>query len=93
MDSILVTDLQDFFKNKSKYFVNRQEGHKGVPDHGEGEYGEYNKYFKFYKHPSFPANTFFRETWQTDSYGSGEAIISFDFVEGKEKTITVYEPI
>jgi len=34
-----------------------------------------------------------KETWHTDSYGSNESIQTIEFVKGKEKVITVFEPI
>lgn len=94
MNSILITTLQEFFKNKNKYLVNTEKGHIGIPDNDyDGDHGEYNETFKFYKHPDFPEGIFFRETWHTDSYGDNNSVVEYGFVEGKEKTITVYEPI
>ncbi len=93
-ESILLKDLQDLLKNKDKYFQSEQKGHTGIPNtYDEGEQGEYNKIFKYYKHPGLPVGIFMRETWNTDSYGSNEAIVSVEFVKGKEKQITVFEPI
>ena len=79
-ESILLKDLQDLFKNKSKYEVSEQKG-------------EYNETFIFYKHPKLPENIFMKETYHTDSYGYGDLLVSVEFVEGKTKTITAYEPI
>jgi len=93
MNSIKITTLQEFFKNKEKYFVKEEIGYTAIEEHDEGSCGDYNETFKFYKHPEFPENIFFRETWWTDSYGNNSAIKSFEFVEGKKKTITIYEPI
>lgn len=93
-ESILLKDLQDLFKNKSKYEVSEQKGHQGIPESfDEGNQGEYNETFIFYKHPKLPENIFMKETYHTDSYGYGDLLVSVEFVEGKTKTITVYEPI
>jgi hypothetical protein len=94
-ETIKVKDLQEFFKNKSKYRINKTTGHTGILDtsYDGGSQGEYNEYFIFYKHPNFPANIFFRETYHTDSYGSNDSLVNVDLVEGVAKTITVYEPI
>lgn len=92
--SILLTDLQDLLKNKSKYKVSEQKGHIGIPDdYDEGNQGEYNETFVFYKHKGLPEGVFMKETYYTDSYGSGNSLVSVEFVEAKPKTITVYEPI
>lgn len=90
--TITIKALNDLFKNKSKYYVNEQKGHEGVPESYEGVRGEYNEIFKYYKHPEMPDNLFLRETYQTDSYGEDEHLSSIDFVLGVEKTITVFEP-
>jgi len=87
--------LEDIHKSSyvKKYFINKQDGHKGVLDGSDGSQGEYNEYFEFYQHPSLNENVFLRVTFNTDSYGDNESISSIQFVEGKAKTITVYEPI
>lgn len=90
---IKLSDLQELFKNKHNYFTNEVKGHTGVSDDGEGSQGEYNEKFKFYKHPGLPEGVFMRETWHTNSYGYDETITAIDFVEGKARTITVFEPI
>jgi len=90
----LLKDLQDLLTNKSKYKLKQEElGHQGVPKNGGGNQGEYNEKFVFYKHPSFPKNMFMRETYVTNSYGYDYHLVSVQFVEGREKTITVFEPI
>jgi len=91
--TIKISVLQELFKNKNKYFLNKKNGHTGVPDDGEGNQGEYNEYFKYYRHPEMPENLFMRERYETDSYGETEGITHTEFVKGKEKTITVFEPI
>jgi len=90
---INLTDLNDLLNNKQKYFHSRQESHQGVPSGYDGNQGEYNEYFKFYNHPGLPKGVFLKETYRTDSYGYGDFLIRIDFVEGKEKTITVFESI
>lgn len=92
-ESIALSDLQDLFNNKHKYFLSEEKGHIGVPDESEGEQDEYNETFKFYKHPGLPEDTFMRETYNSDSYGYDDFLVKIDFVKGKAKTITVYEPI
>jgi hypothetical protein len=94
MESIEVKVLQELFKNKNSYLVSTKSGYTGVTNsYGSGVQGEWNETFHFYRHPKMPENLFFRETYHTDSYGDNESIVSIDFVEGKEKTITVFEPI
>ena len=78
---------------KSKFFLNKENGHCGVPEDGEGWQGEYNESFRYYKHPGLPENVFLKETWQTDSYGDNDHLVQVQFVQGVAKTITVYEPI
>lgn len=90
--TISIEQINEFFKNKEKYLVKILKGHQGVIFDG-GNQGEYNETFRFYKHPSFPENIFLQETIITDSYGDGEYVTLIQFVEGKEKTITVFEPI
>jgi hypothetical protein len=92
--TIKLKDLQDLFKNKNSYKQNTVKGHTGVTGgYDGGTQGEYNEYFIFYKHPGLPEGIFMRETYTTDSYGDNDTCILVEFVEGKEKTITVYEPI
>jgi len=79
---------------KNKYLVQTQQGHIGIPDSwGDGNQGEYNEAFKFYKHPGLPEGVFMKETYHTDSYGERDSLVDVQFVKGKEKTITVFEPI
>ena len=92
--SITLKVLNELLSQKHKYFLNQQYGYKGIPDNAyDGEQGEYNEYFKFYRHPEMPENVFLKETYNTDSYGDNEHVVSLSFVEGKAKTITVFEPI
>lgn len=91
--TIKILVLNEIFKNKGKYLFDIQKGHTGVLVNYEGNQGEYNEIFKFYKHESFPENVFLRETYNTDSYGENESIVEIQFVEGKERTIKVFEPI
>lgn len=79
---------------KKKYFVSESKGHIGIPDNCyDGEQGEYNERFEFFRHPDFPENIFMKITYITDSYGDNETKENIEFVEGKVKTVTVYEPI
>jgi hypothetical protein len=81
-------------ENKHRYFMNQVDGHKGIDDnYYDGVQGEYNETFKFYKHPKLPEEVFMRETYHTNSYGDNENLVQVQFVEGKAKTITVYEPV
>lgn len=81
-------------KNKSKYKINEQKGQIGIPDgYEDGSQGDYNEKFIFYQHPGLSKNVFMKETYHTDSYGSNYSLVSVEFVQGKPKTITVYEPI
>jgi len=92
-ESITLSDLQDLFNNKNKYFVSEQKGHQGVPLYGEGNQGEYNETIKYYRHPGLPEGIFMQEVYQSDSYGHGYSLVNVSFAKGKVKTITVYEPI
>jgi len=80
-------------KTRSKYKVSSQQGHQGVPQNADGYQGEYNETFEFYQHPDMPSNIFLRLTKHTDSYGDNKSIVEYQFVEGKAKQVTVYEPI
>jgi hypothetical protein len=91
--TIKLSDLKDLLSNKYKYEMKTEKGHQGVDRRHDGTQGEYTETFKYYKHPGLPEGVFMRETWRSDSYGNNESINSIDFVEGKAKTITVYEPI
>lgn len=87
-------DIQDLLKNKSQYRMSEQKGYQGIPDdYYDGNQGEYNETFVFYKHKGLPEGVFMKETYHTDSYGSGNSLVNVEFVEGKTKQITVYEPI
>lgn len=92
-ESILLKDLQDLLKNKSKYKFQEAKGHQGVPEGYDGNQDEYNEYFIFYKHLGLPENIFMKETYHTDSYGNGDFLAEIQFVKGKEKVIKVFEPI
>lgn len=78
---------------RHKYFLSEAKGHTGVPDGRDGEQGEYNETFKFYRHPEMPPNIFLQVVFVTDSYGDNQTISEMKLVEGKEKKITIYEPI
>lgn len=94
MKEVSIETLNDFLKNKNKYFVNEVRGHIGISDDNyDGVQGEYNEFFKFFKHPEFPEDIFLKETYQTDSYGENTYLTKYEFVKGKEKLVTVFEPI
>ncbi len=78
---------------RNKYLISESKGHTGVPDGGDGSQGDYNETFKYYRHPEMPVNVFLQITYVTDSYGDGESISEMKLVEGKEKQVTIYEPI
>lgn len=81
-------------ETRSKYRKSSSKGHQGIGnDDYDGHQGEYNETFEFYQHPDMPANIFLRLTEHTDSYGDNESIVEYQFVEGKAKQVTVYEPI
>lgn len=73
--------------------LSTEKGYQGVGNQYDGVQGEYNETFKFYKHPGLPDNVFMKETYQSDSYGYDDRLVSIEFVQGKAKTITVYEPV
>lgn len=90
MESISIKVLNELMSKdtKHKYKINIVEGGREL--YGEGGY---NETFEFYQHPEMPKNIFLKITMRTDSYGDSNFIYGLQFVEGKEKTITVYEPI
>lgn len=93
-NKISLQTLNELFNNKSKYFKNHKKGHQGIGNNNSnGHQGEHNEYFKFYKHPELPEGVFMRETYNTDSYGDNDFIVKVEFVKGKEKQITVFEPL
>lgn len=93
-ETILLKDLQDLLKNKLKYKVNEVKGHTGIINNSDdGSQGEYNETFIYYKHFGLPEGIFMRETYQPDSYGSDDILTEVVFIKGKEKKITVFEPI
>jgi len=70
------------------------KGHIGVPEGGDdGNQGEYNEKIIYYKHPGLPEGVFMQEIYQTDSYGYDYSLTEVNFVKGKEKKVTVFEPI
>ena len=89
----LIKGFNEVMSNKKAYITQRETGHIGVPDDGEGNHGEYNEKFIFYKHKDFPEGAFLRETIHTDSYGGNDSIVEIKFVSGHEKTITIFEPV
>ena len=93
-ESIKIKVLNELLSvdKKHKYRVTSLNGHQGIEDY-EGSQGDYNETFEFYQHPDMPKNLFLKITMRTDSYGDNDFIHELQFVEGKEKTITVYEPI
>lgn len=93
MKQVSINSFNAVMNDKRKFKTQEIQGHIGVPSDGEGNQGEYNEKFIFYKHPDFPEGVFLRETITTDSYGYNESITKIEFVEGREKIVTVYEPI
>lgn len=92
--TIILDDLQELLSNKHKYFISESKGHTGIGENDyDGNQGEYNETFKFYSHPGLPEGIFMRETYNTDSYGSNVSLIKVEFVKGKKKEVTVFEPI
>jgi len=90
----LIKAFNEVMQNKNKYEVNKILGHQGIPEtENEGYQDEYNEYFLLYKHPNFPENIYLRETYCTDSYGDNDSITDICFVQGKEKSVLVYEKI
>lgn len=93
MKLVPIHAFNEVMNNKKLYKTQEVTGYTGVPSNGEGNQGEYNEKFLFYKHPDFPEGIFLRETWITDSYGYNASIEKIEFVEGKEKLVTVFESI
>lgn len=90
---ISIKTFNELMKEKHKFLIKTVNGHQGVPYNSEGSQGDYNETFKYYRHEEFPENIFLKETSMTDSYGEGDSITGYMFVTGKEKQITVFEPI
>lgn len=93
MKQISIKAFNEVMNNKRKFKTQEINGHIGVTDYVQGNQGEYNEKFIFYKHPDFPEGVFLRETLTTDSYGENESITKVELVEGKEKTVTIFEPV
>ena len=96
MESISIKVLNELLsvKTKHKYKSSQLSGHNGIDENSsEGEQGEYNETFEFYQHPEMSKNIFLKVTNRTDSYGESDFIHDIQFVEGKAKTIIIYEPI
>lgn len=93
---IKLSILQELFNNKEKYKLNTEKGYQGVSGNSyssDGVQGEYDEKFIFYRHPEMDNNLFMRETYNTDSYGYNDSLVKIEFVKGKTKKITVFEPI
>lgn len=86
--TIEINILNDLLKNKAKYLLSTSKSES----YGDYE-GSYDEYFKYYKHPQLPENIFLRETIRTNSYKTDDFVYEITLVQGKEKTITVFEPI
>jgi len=86
--TIKIKTLNEILKNKQKYFISTSK----PESYGEYE-GNYDEYFRYYKHPDLPKNIFLQETVRTNSYKTDDFVYEINLVEGKEKTITVFEPI
>ena len=74
-------------------FVERIDNHLGVSDNSyadDGVEGEYDSYSMIYKINS-QQNLYMKVTYNTDSYGSNEFIVSIKFVKKNEKKIKTYE--
>lgn len=93
-ETVKMSVITELFNNKGKYLHSVRTGYIGI---AEGDYngsqGEYNERFVYYRHPEMPESYFMQETYDTDSYGNEEKIVSVQFVKGVEKTIKVFEPI
>lgn len=72
--------------------LNVNKSHTGITN-TYGSEGEYNETEYYYSHKELPENTFLRVTKRTDSYGDNEFTLSIQFVEGKAKQVTIFEPI
>lgn len=95
MESINIKALNELLQKstRQKYFLNKTNGHHGVPDNSDGEQGEYNEVLSYYRHPEMPENVFLQISEHTDSYGDNLTISEMKFVQGVAKQVTVYEPI
>jgi len=85
-------EIQFFPNNKELKYLERQEGHKGVPEAVEGYQGEYNEYSEIYKINEFD-DLFLKVTYNTDSYGENDFVVSIQFAKPKQVNKTIYEPI
>lgn len=77
--------------NKLLKQVERQEVSTPINTHyGDGLQGEENVFVKIYQSVQQP-NIYIKVTYFTDSYGSGSYVRGVQFVQPKEKTVTVFE--
>lgn len=66
--------------------------HEGIGSYGESQ-GEYDETTHYFSGGDLPENIFLQISVRTDCYGNNDFIAKIQFVEGKKKTITVYEPV
>lgn len=92
----LLSDLENVQSSKLKY-VKREKGYQGVSGNsygnsGAGVQGEYDEYSDIYKVVD-EGDLYMKVTKKTDSYGSGDAVTSVQFVKEAKKEVTVFESI
>ncbi len=61
-----------------------------IPKDGEGSQGDENVFVRIYQSVQQP-NIYIKVTYFTDSYGYGSYIRGVQFVQPKEKVVTVFE--
>jgi len=75
--------------------IKTDQTHRGNRYDGDNEMsqGEYDEDTTYYSHADLPESIFVAVCVQSDSYGDNEHVSSVQLVEGKPRTITVFEPI
>lgn len=71
-------------------FIKKIDVSTPIPNDGYGSQGEENVFDKVYQSATDP-DIYIKVTYYTDSYGYGEYVRSVQFVQPKEKVVTVFE--
>lgn len=85
--------LNDKLKNLSTLRHSSKLVHKEVVNEVDGDYGSQGEQGLTYEvyDIGLEAGMFVKLSITTDSYGDNESISGLEFVQGKEKKVTVYE--
>lgn len=91
----IFSNFESIESNKHLKYLEKVDGHMGVSGNSyseEGVQGEYDEYHKIYQILSKP-EILIRITYNTDSYGSNDYIVSIQFGKRVKKTIQTFEKL